>query len=86
MYIVLAFSLSCIMIIYEALHNPMTEESSPYTISIHKTKEGAERAINDSKDKVKSDHERLYADDPDDEPFSWDTFHWWGIKETKLLD
>lgn len=81
--------------VYEALHNPMTEESSPYTISIHFSKEGAEKAIKKSKTKVKYEHtkmrnyclkqgdthsaEHLYSKD------QWDKFNWWGINETEIL-
>jgi len=82
------------MKVFEALHNPMTEESSAYTISLHLSKKGAQNAILESQNKVKEEHSKskeywiskgdelsaeLYSDE------SWDKFQWWGINETEVL-
>ena len=39
------------MKVYEALYNPMTEESCDGTLSIHLSMDGAKRAINEHKKK-----------------------------------
>lgn len=70
------------MTIYEALHNSDTFESTASTISIHKTKEGAENAIRKSKERVKKEHDILYKDFESDH--EWNFGHWWGIRENQL--
>lgn len=71
--------------VWEALHNPNIHESSPYTISLHRTKEGAEEAVEQSKKEVKREHDEHYADS-DFEPMKWDTFHAWGVSIKQILD
>ena len=84
------------MKVYEALHNPMTEESSAHTISIHFSKEGAQAVIDASMEEVKSEHmemrQRCISDGQPMECVNysysedaWNRFHWWGIKETEIL-
>lgn len=74
--------------IYEALYNGSVCESAAHTISIHKTPEGAEKAIEEHKEWTKREWEKLYEDDEDEdrEEFPWDFDQWWGIRETELLD
>lgn len=43
------------MKIYEALYNPMTEEGGDVTLSIHRTKVGAKKAIQKSKNEAKKE-------------------------------
>lgn len=79
------------MKIYEALYNPMTEESADCTISIHKTKAGAEKAIEDHKAKEKKEFDDGFYNKMTDEEkamynFKWDDFKSWRIVETELLD
>lgn len=84
------------MILYAALHNPMTEESSAHTISVHFSTDGAESAIQKSKDKVKAEHMKMRQhclDSGDsiemtDYCYSekdWDQWCWWGIAEIEVL-
>lgn len=47
-------------IVYAAMYNPMTEESSYGILSIHRSKENAEKVIAQDKDKAKAEHDRLY--------------------------
>lgn len=72
------------MKVFEALYNPMTEESSYYTLSVHKTKEGAERAINEHKKQRLSEWRRLYPTKKD-EPFKFGTFEDWDVCEIEVL-
>jgi hypothetical protein len=46
--------------IYEFLYNPCTWESAFQTISCHRTREGAEKAMNDHKAKAKENFDKLY--------------------------
>lgn len=89
------------MKIYEALHNPSCCESAAYTISIHKTKLGAYRAIKASKldaweewlehhryskkHEMKSRLEYKNYTIHSDE-YKFDFDKWWGISETILND
>jgi hypothetical protein len=80
--------------VFAALHNAMTEESSAYTISIHFSREGAEKAIRKSKSKAKAENthhrnywlkkgETLCAELYDKK--NWNKFQWWGINEIEIL-
>lgn len=48
------------MIIYQALYCSCIHESSYATLSLHKTKGGAERAINFHKMEVYKEYEKMY--------------------------
>jgi hypothetical protein len=73
------------MKIYHALHNPDSFDSCAATISIHRTKEGAERAVKNSKRRVKYDDDKMYEAGEVRE-FKWDFGHWWGVLEDELKD
>lgn len=74
------------IIVWAALHNPMIEESVAYTISLHMTKEGAEKAIEKNKLEVKKEHNEVYSKfDEDEESIpKWDSFHWWGVEKKEV--
>jgi len=79
------------MKVFMALHNPMAEESSAYTISLHKTRKGAEMAIELSKNEVQKEFKDLYETDELEHSgggmlFKWDDWQWWGIEEIELLE
>ena len=74
--------------VYQFIYNYSCCESAAYTISIHKTRKGAEMAmefhknetkVNWLKDKIKNLNE--FNDE-----YPWDFDQYWGIKETELLD
>lgn len=85
------------LVLYTALYNPSTCESAPATISIHRTKLGAYRAIRKSKEEIyerwleshrwrksrynSKDTMRLHSD-----RFKFDFDQWWGIGELEILD
>lgn len=71
-------------IIFEACYNEMTYESSFMTISLHRTKKGAEKAIRKSKRQVKKDFYSFYNDE--NKPLEWNEFKAWGIFESELLE
>ena len=73
------------MKIYEALYNPMVYESGDITISLHKTKKGAEKAIAFHKMKTMEKELKIWDNDFP-ENWRWDDFMDWRIVETELLD
>lgn len=87
------------MKLYEALYNCMIHESSAATLSLHRTKEGAEKAIEEHKAEVKKEWENRReimrttetketydAFHGDDEPDEWAVFQWWGIGEIEVQE
>jgi len=69
--------------LYEFLYNPMTEESGYVTMSIHKTKEGAEKAMKEHKDKEKAEWDKIYENE--DIPFKFGRFEDWRIEEVDTI-
>ena len=67
------------MKIWEALYNEMIYESSYATLSLHLSKEGAEKAIEKHKQIVKAKYKAKFNRG------SWDEFKNWKIKETEVL-
>lgn len=76
--------------IYEALYCSCIHESSYATISLHRTREGAEKAVQESKDKVKLEHEKhkefMKKEGMEDMIHAWDVHQDWDIAETELMD
>ena len=71
--------------VYEVLYNPNCAESVSATVSIHKTLEGAENAMEAHRNLVKSEYEKVMGfgcvDDTD-----WEWNQSWETRETELLD
>lgn len=59
-------------------------------MSLHKTREGAEKAVQEHKDMVKSKFEKGEADFKKEgipgSNFAWDFVQEWDVQETDLLD
>jgi len=70
--------------VYEALYNPMTWESSYGTLSIHLSKEGAEKAIAFHKMEKIKEWEGLYPAE-DDKPYKFGDFEDWAVREVQVL-
>lgn len=70
--------------VYEALFNPCTWESGYATLSLHWTKEGAEKAIAFSKMEEMKKWQKLYPT-KEDEPFAFGDDLDWSIRKTKIL-
>lgn len=73
------------MKVYEFLYNSDCCESAASTMSIHKTKKGAEMAMEFHKAEKKREYDELY-DDEYKEDFDWDFDQWWGVRETNLAE
>ena len=71
------------IVIWAALHNPNIHESAAYTISLHTTKEGAEKAVEESKKDIKKEHDEVYSDSDNYIP-EWDRFHSWGVEKQEV--
>ena len=76
--------------LYEFLYNPMIYESSSQTVSIHKTEEGARKAMEDHKAQVKAEFDDLYhnPEDPADMivDMKWDDYQFWYIQEIEVQE
>jgi hypothetical protein len=68
--------------LYAFLYNPMIHESVPGIVSIHRTREGAEKALEWHKNEVRE--EWKYRGAPEEYPF--DFCQWWGIEEIQIQD
>lgn len=84
------------MKVYEALYCPSTCESAYTTISLHFSKEGAEKAILEHQQQIFKDHEmmcRIKLDSGETQEevdeymseFPWDFDRGWDITETEIL-
>ena len=71
-------------IVFELLYNPETNESCAKTVSIHKTREGCELALELHKQQIKKEFDEMWLDYEDKPEFEWDSCQWWGIRETEL--
>lgn len=65
------------MTIYEALHCSCIHEGSWYTISTHRTKEGAEKALDKHRESCLPNYESMK------ELYQYEN---WRVNETELLD
>lgn len=76
------------MIIYEFLYNSSTEESSYATMSLHRTKEGAEKAMEKHKAKERRKWNKMYKNQPEliKKMSKFGQYQDWTIGEQKLLD
>lgn len=75
------------MKIYQAQYCSCIFESVLGTISLHKTKEGAEKAIALHKFEIKSEFDKMYSqEDAIEQEFRWDMHQSWNIEETELSD
>ncbi len=71
--------------LYEFVYCCMTEESSYATISVHRTREGAEKAMNEHKERCREEWKKKYPVGSY-EPFPFGRFEDWGINETEVVD
>lgn len=72
--------------VWQALHNPMIEESTSHTISLHRTRKGAEKVIKASKVYVKERYKKLYRNHRVKPRSGWRGFHWWGVNKIEIED
>lgn len=74
------------LFVFRALYNPMFEESAYHTLSLHKTKKGAEMAISFHKEQCREDWMKLYGSEEDREDFPFALFERWLIDEMEVED
>ena len=74
-----------LVFVYEFLYNPSCCESTAVTMSIHKTKKGAEMAMEFHKAEKQRQWEEMQKLDEDKNEFNWDFDQWWGVRERELL-
>lgn len=70
-------------IVFECLHCPCIYESAYATISIHKSREGAEAAMDAHRAKLKDEHDLLYEGLESVHPYDFAMD--WKVNETPLL-
>jgi len=71
--------------VYEFLYNSDCCESAAATISIHKTRKGAEMAMEFHKAEKKKEWEQECIEFPPAESGGFDYDQWWGVRECELL-
>ena len=76
--------------VYEFLYNSDCCESAAATMSIHKTKKGAEMAMEFHKAEKQKQWDEMRKLDEENDPeywkeFKWDFDQWWGVRECELL-
>lgn len=74
------------MKIYEAIYNPCYYESAPCTLSIHKTKEGAQKTINEHRAKIIKEFEDLELVTNEQPIEYWINDQYWDVKECEIKD
>jgi len=84
------------MIVYLFEYNPCTYESAASTLSVHKTEEGAYKALEEHQEKKREEYQNKIEWELKEYPGllkSARTYHpdkfgeseWWGVTEVKLL-
>lgn len=74
--------------VFEFRYNPFIEDMDDITISIHKTKKGARKAMLKHIKQVKKDHDVVWKDEVWEAGFPKILYDWskcWGIEETELM-
>ena len=71
--------------VHAALYNPMIWESGFITLSLHKTEEGARKAIEEHQRQEYEEWLEDYKKDVDP-PEKWDDFKAWNVKPMKIYD
>jgi len=62
-------------------------EGAAACISLHRTKKGAEMAMEFHKEQKRKKHEELYKDEePDMIPFAFDGMSAWGVEERDIVE
>ena len=76
-------------VVYEFLYNSECCEGVACTVSIHRTLEGAKKALNAHKAEKKRQWEVLkkhYEKNRYFKQYDWSFNQWWGIKKTEVKD
>ena len=73
-------------ILYIAMYNPMIYESSFGVISIHKTRKGAEMAMEFHNAEARKKWEEMYPTKKEQKEFPFGSFESWRVFEYELLN
>lgn len=80
------------MVAFEVLYNPCIHESVACTISVHFSKEGAEKGLAWHKEGKRKEWQQLVDSDEDkgtdlgfDKICPFGSLEWWGINEIEIL-
>ena len=68
--------------VYAFIYNPCIHESAWATVSLHKTKKGAEMAMEFHRNEARKEHEELYKDEKEIPEFG--EFENWAIIEKEI--
>lgn len=71
--------------VYIAMYNPMIYESSFGVISIHKTRKGAEMAIEFDREERRKEWLEMYPSKKEQEEYEFGKFESWLVREDCLL-
>lgn len=71
--------------VYAFMYCGCIYESSFATVSLHRTKEGAEKAMEAHKAEKKEWHDKMYADE-DEEDLQFGEFEDWIVEPIEILD
>lgn len=71
--------------VYEFLYNSDCCEGAASTISIHKTKKGAEMAMEFHKNEKLKEWEKECKEYPPAKEYPFDFDQWWGVRECELF-
>jgi len=72
--------------VYEFLYNSMIEESAYTTMSIHITREGAEKSMKAHQKKEKEDWISFYSEMKEKPPCKFNKFKDWRIQRRHVLE
>lgn len=70
--------------VYEFIYSD-SFESAPATLSIHRTEEGAIKAMENHRRKVRKKWEKIQKKYPEEDPYPWDFDQTWAVIKSKLL-
>lgn len=71
-------------IVYAFMYCGMIYESSYATISLHRTRKGAEMAMEFHKAELKKEWDDMYKDE--EPPYEFGHFEAWAVEEVKIYD
>jgi len=74
------------MVVYQALFNYMTEESSYVTLSLHKTKQGARDAVAKELRKEHEEHAKLYNYNVEEMAYRYGAFEDWRVDKIEVME
>lgn len=72
--------------VYEFWYNNCIYESAAACMSLHRTKKGAEMAMEFHKEEKRKEYEELYKDEPEYMRVAYDSMCAWGVEERTIVE